>query len=97
MVFLLHHTQNRDTQMIRLRLDELIRANEKARNTLLGLEGLTDEEMRNLHKRFTELVKLGKAPEELEGAQEDLQKAKEGFQHAQEHIARAVGERVIRV
>jgi low affinity Fe/Cu permease len=92
MVFLLQHTQNRDTQVIQLKLDELIRANEKARNALLGLEGLTDQEMRNLHKRFTELAKLGKTPEELADAQEDLQKAKEGVQHAQEHIARAVGE-----
>jgi low affinity Fe/Cu permease len=92
MVFLLQHTQNRDTQMIQLKLDELIRANEKARNALLGLEGLTDQEMRNLHKRFTELAKLGKAPEELEDAQQDLEKAREGVQHAQEHIARAVEE-----
>jgi low affinity Fe/Cu permease len=92
MVFLLQHTQNRDTQMIQLKLDELIRTNEKARNALLGLEGLTDEEMRNLHKRFTALAKLGEAPEELEDAQEDLEKAKKGVQRAQEHIARAVGE-----
>jgi low affinity Fe/Cu permease len=90
MVFLLQHTQNCDTQMIKLKLGELIRANEGARNALLGLEGLTDEEMRNLHERFAKLAKLGKALEGLEDAQDDLEKAREGVQHAHEHIARAV-------
>ncbi len=61
MVFLLQHTQNRDTRAIQLKLDELIRANENARNTLLGLEALSDEEMRTLQARFTALAALAPA------------------------------------
>jgi|ERR1700761_5321334 low affinity Fe/Cu permease len=90
MVFLLQHSQNRDTRMIQIKLDELIRASEGARNALLGLEDLSDEDMRRIRDRFAELAKLGAAPEELENAHKDLQKAKEDVQHAQEHLAGAV-------
>src|SRR5215813_4121972 len=38
MVFLMQNTQNRDTVSIQLKLDELIRANENARNAMLSLE-----------------------------------------------------------
>jgi low affinity Fe/Cu permease len=76
MVFLLQHTQNRDTRVIQLKLDELIRANENARNALLGLEGLTDDDMRRIQAKFSALAKLGAAPEEIEAVQEDLERRK---------------------
>src|SRR5215472_14860101 len=38
MVFVIQNTQNRDTQALQLKLDELIRVNEAARNSLMGLE-----------------------------------------------------------
>ena len=91
MVFLLQHTQNRDTKVIQLKLDELIRANENARNALLGLEGLTDKDMRRIQANFAALAKLGAIPEELEGVQEDLGKAQEGVLHAQARLSRAAG------
>jgi len=90
MVFLLQHTQNRDTRVIQLKLDELIRANENARNALLGLEGLTDDEMRRIQAKFSALARLGAAPEEIEAVQEDLEKAQEDVQHAQDRITRVV-------
>ncbi len=89
MVFLLQNTQNRDTQVIKLKLDELILANEKARNALLGLEELTDKQMRRMHERFASLGRLGASPEELGEAQEELQRAKQDVSEAQEHLARA--------
>ena len=43
MVFLLQHTQNRDAAAIQLKLDELIRANQRARNAMLCLEDLSED------------------------------------------------------
>lgn len=55
MVFLIQNTQNRDTKAIQLKLDELIHATSKARNTFVGLEDLTDEELVELDKEFKRL------------------------------------------
>ena len=57
MVFLIQNTQNRDTEALQLKLDELIRVNEKARNRMLRLEELTEEEMDKVKKTFTQLAK----------------------------------------
>jgi low affinity Fe/Cu permease len=57
MVFLIQNTQNRDTEALQLKLDELIRVHEKARNRLLQLEELTEEEMEHIKKTFTRLAK----------------------------------------
>jgi low affinity Fe/Cu permease len=57
MVFLIQNTQNRDTQVIQLKLDELIRAVQRARNELVDLEDLSDEELGRLQKEFEELRK----------------------------------------
>jgi low affinity Fe/Cu permease len=52
MVFLIQNTQNRDARAIQLKLDELIRAMGKARNSLLDLESLSDEELDQLTEEF---------------------------------------------
>lgn len=52
MVFLIQSTQNRDTLTIQLKLDELIRATNDARNTLVDLEDMTDEELTALEIEF---------------------------------------------
>ena len=57
MVFLIQNTQNRDSHAIHLKLDELIRANEQARNALLCAEELTDEELDDLQEEFARLAK----------------------------------------
>jgi low affinity Fe/Cu permease len=44
-VFSLQYTQNRDTRTIQLKLDEILRSNESAKNELVKLERLTDEEL----------------------------------------------------
>ena len=45
MVFLIQNTQNRDGAAIQAKLDELIRALETARNSFVGIEHLTEEEL----------------------------------------------------
>ncbi|MFL5281052.1 MAG: low affinity iron permease family protein [Rhodopila sp.] len=52
MVFLIQNTQNRDTAAIQLKLDELIRANENARNRMLALEDLTENQLKRLKESF---------------------------------------------
>ena len=57
MVFLIQNTQNRDAKAVHLKLDEMIRALEGARNQLVDLEDLSDEELKNLEEQFQRLRK----------------------------------------
>jgi low affinity Fe/Cu permease len=61
MVFLIQNTQNRDTQVINLKLDELIRAVEQARTELVDLEDLSDDELRRLQHQFEALRRVAAA------------------------------------
>lgn len=56
MVFIVQNAQNRDSKAIQLKLDELIVADKKARDTFIGLENLTDDELDVLDKEFKELL-----------------------------------------
>jgi low affinity Fe/Cu permease len=60
MVFLIQNTQNRDAKAVHLKLDELIRALEGARNKLVDLEGLSDEELVKLENEFQRLRKISR-------------------------------------
>src|SRR5437660_12568659 len=55
-VFLIQNTQNRDSEAMHLKLDELIRATEKAHNAFLDLEELSQEELDEILKRYEELA-----------------------------------------
>jgi low affinity Fe/Cu permease len=57
MVFLIQNTQNRDTREIHLKLDELIRSHEPARNLFMNLEHLSDEELDELARRLATRTK----------------------------------------
>jgi len=52
MVFLIQNTQNRDAKAVHLKLDEVIRALKNARNELVDLEELSDEDLKKLEKQF---------------------------------------------
>ena len=54
MVFLIQNTQNRDTEALQLKIDELIRVTEQARNRLINLEDLTEEELDRVKSELTE-------------------------------------------
>ena len=56
MVFLIQNTQNRDTLALQMKLDELIRATKGARNMLLDLENMDDEEIAQLHEVYERLA-----------------------------------------
>src|SRR5213080_4191054 len=56
MVFLIQNTQNRDTEAIQLKLDELIRANTRARDRLLDLEDLGEDELERVKASFEEFA-----------------------------------------
>ena len=55
MVFLIQNTQNRDAKTFHLKLDELIHAIKGARNKMIDLENMTDEELEKLRAEFQRL------------------------------------------
>ena len=55
MVFLIQNTQNRDNDILHLKIDELIRATNKAQNATLGLEKMEARELRRLRDRYRAL------------------------------------------
>src|SRR5437868_5283792 len=52
MVFVIQNTQTRDTQAMQLKLDELIRVNEMARNSLINLEEMSDTDVERMKAAF---------------------------------------------
>ena len=56
MVFLIQHTQNRDTEALQIKLDELIRAIDGAHNSMLDLEELTEDELDDIRKEYLGLA-----------------------------------------
>ena len=63
MVFLIQNSQNRDSAAIQVKLDELIRVG-AARNSLVGIEHLTDAEIEDLRSKCEARAKAGQAGEE---------------------------------
>ena len=74
MVFLIQNTQNRDAKAVHLKLDELIRALGGARNKLVDLEKLSDDDLKSLESEFEKLRK------KAEGATEKVEKLRETTQ-----------------
>jgi len=59
MVFLIQNAQNRDARAIHLKLDELIRGVAGARNALINLQDLSDEQLEQLHNEFQRIRRSG--------------------------------------
>jgi len=55
MVFLIQNMQNRDAKAMQLKLDELIKATKGARNSLMDLDRLTDDEIHQLEYEYKRL------------------------------------------
>lgn len=73
MVFLIQNTQNRDAKAMHLKLDEIIRALKGARNQLVDLEDLSDEDLKKIEEQFRRL----------------RQKAEHDGKHSRRHVAPA--------
>ena len=64
MVFLIQNTQNRDAKAVHLKLVELMRALQGARNKLVNLEELSDDELKKLEQEFLRVRKKVEKPKE---------------------------------
>lgn len=73
MVFLIQNTQNRDSEAVQLKLDELIKASKDARNEVMDVE---DMDEKTLDKRKKEMLKLAHAAAEEADELEKIEKDK---------------------
>jgi low affinity Fe/Cu permease len=69
MVFLIQNTQNRDAKAVHLKLDEIIRALQGARNELVDLEKRSDEDLTRLEKQFERIRKKAERNGNISGHQ----------------------------
>jgi low affinity Fe/Cu permease len=60
-VFLIQNTQNRDAKALHLKLDELIRSNLSARNDMIDIEKLSDEELEEIERRYAAICEESNA------------------------------------
>jgi low affinity Fe/Cu permease len=79
MVFLIQNAQSRDTRVIQLKLDELLRAVHTARTELVQMEKLSDSELDILHAEFSEV---------FERAQKKLKEVEESKEKRRAHRSR---------
>jgi low affinity Fe/Cu permease len=69
-VFLIQNTQNRDSEAMQVKLDELIRSTKGAHNALLDLEELTERDLDRLRRCYIDLAQ--QAREEMEKGGQDI-------------------------
>jgi len=80
MVFLIQNSQNRDSAAIQVKLDELIRVG-AARNSLVGIEHLTDEELEDLRGKCEQRARAEKT------ADETVEKTRKSARQAADKVA----------
>ncbi len=64
MVFLIQNTQNRDTEALQLKLDEIVRSIKGAKNQVLDLEELDEEELDKIREEYLKLAKKARDEQE---------------------------------
>lgn len=65
MVFLIQNTQNRDTEALQIKLDEIIRSLDGARNEVLELENLDEKELDEIREEYLELAHIARREKDL--------------------------------
>src|SRR2546421_1892905 len=69
MVFLIQNTQNRDSEAMQIKLDELLRATEGCHNAVMDIEELSEEELDRIKRGYASLAK--KAIDDLRSGKPD--------------------------
>jgi low affinity Fe/Cu permease len=93
MVFLIQNTQNRDSKAIQLKLNELISADQKARDTFIGLETMTDSELEDLDQEFRHLIETVNVTPTMQKLHKHIANVKDhrfNFHDEAEHIVDAL-------
>jgi low affinity Fe/Cu permease len=92
MVFVIQSTQNRDARAIHLKLDELIRAKQGARNQLVDLEHCTDAELAEIEAEFRRLKSKAARAKQVAGqsgngaVEDELEEIEETVEDAEEAV-----------
>ncbi|MEX2221622.1 MAG: low affinity iron permease family protein [Candidatus Rokuibacteriota bacterium] len=60
MVFLIQRSQNKDSQALHLKLNEIVAALQGASNRLINVEDLTEQEVETLHRHYQKLAELAR-------------------------------------
>jgi len=71
MVFLLQNTQNRDSEALQIKLDELIRSVKTARNEMMDLEDLDEEELDKIKEEYLSFAKKAEEMKDQVGKEEE--------------------------
>ena len=90
MVFLIQNTQNRDTEAVQIKLDELIRVTEGAHLVLLDLEELDDDQLDRIRDVYEELA--AKARERAKRGEDETGTPELGDEGMNEAIGRGENE-----
>ncbi len=77
MMFLIQNTQNRDNDILHLKIDELIRATKDAQDATLALEKLGSRELRKLREHYSSLGETDQINVDITGIPESVPKASE--------------------
>ena len=86
MVFVIQHSQNKDTLALQLKLNELIAANCEASNRLISIEDFTDEELEVIKKFYSHLAKSSKKEKTIFETH-SLDEAKKNVQEKNKSVA----------
>lgn len=65
MVFLIQRAQNKDSQALHLKLNELVAAMQGASNRLISVEDLSENEIKMLHDHYAQLVELARRDSDI--------------------------------
>ena len=95
MVFLIQNTQNRDARALHLKMDEVIRALHTARNEMIDIERLSDQELEHLSEHYEHIRKASEARKSARREKHVQHAQKEPVLEGQvKHVPEKLGERV---